>query len=400
MLQTFRYKAKDQKGEVMTGFVQAVSKDAASKILTQNALMPLEVEVPKDIFDYITFGKKVSLKDKSMLARQLATMINAGLPLTQAISILLKQTKNKKLFNILSEILQDIEAGYSFSTSLNKFPDVFNRIFVNAVRAGEATGKLEEVLLELADNLEKDQGLSAKIKGALFYPAFILIAMIGVAIFMMIKVIPTLTGIFEESGQQLPWTTRILIFCSKALINYWYIIIVLVVIIVIAIRVFLKSKVGMLFMAKLQINTPLIKTISQQSIMARMSRTLAMLVGAGVPLVESIRIVAESMTNQLYRDAIEATAYDVERGIPMSVPVGKNNLFPVLVGQMLAVGEQTGKMSEILGKLADFYDSETNEQVKGISSLVEPVIMIIIGIGVAILVFSILIPIYQIAQFV
>lgn len=382
----------------MTGFVQAAGQESAVKILIQNALQPIEVVLPKTMADYLQIGQKVSLKDKSMLSRQLATMINAGLPLVQALSILVKQAGNKKMHQALTNMLHDIEAGYSFSTALSKYPDIFNRIFVNAVRAGEATGKLEDVLLQLADTLEKDQNLSAKIKGALFYPAFILTAMIGVAIFMMVKVIPTLTGIFKEAGTNLPITTRILIWMSNFIIHRWYLVIIFVVAVVIAIRTFLQTPRGMLFMSKLQLKIPVFKTMSVQSIMARFARILAMLSASGVPLVEAIRIVAESISNKIIRSDIEEIAYEVERGVPMSVPISKNPHFPVLVGQMVAVGEQTGKMSEVLEKLANFFESETEERVKGISSLIEPVIMIFIGLGVAALVFAILIPIYQISQ--
>lgn len=398
MLQTFRYKAKNPQGEIMTGYVQAASQESAMKILLQNALQPIEVVLPKSITDYFRFGRKVSLKDKAMLARQLSTMINAGLPLVQSLSILVKQAQNKRMHEVLSSMLHDIEAGYSFSTALSKYPDVFNRIFVNAVRAGEATGKLEEVLLQLADTLEKDQNLSAKIKGALFYPAFILIAMIGVATFMMIKVIPTLTGIFKEAGADLPVATRMLIWTSDFMIQRWYMVIIIVVAAVVLIRAFVQTPQGMLFMSKVQLKMPIFKTMSLQSIMARFARLLGMLSSSGVPLVEAIRIVAESIPNKIIRRDIEEIAAEVERGVPMSVPISKNPNFPILVGQMVAVGEQTGKMSEVLEKLANFFESETEERVKGISSLIEPVIMIIIGIGVAGLVFAILIPIYQISQ--
>lgn len=398
MLQTYRYKAKNVQGEVLAGYIQAADPETAVKILRRSSLLPLEVNLPKSLSDYLHFSKRISIKDRAVLARQLATMINAGLPLVQAINIILKQTTNKRLRTVLASIYSDIEGGFAFSTALSKFPDVFSRIFVNVVRAGEATGKLEVVLLELADNLEKSFRLTGKIKGALFYPAFILMAMIGVAILMMVKVIPTLTQIFEEAGAELPITTRILIATSNFLINRWYVVIIVVAFLIVSMKIFTSSPKGVRFFSRLQIVLPLIKTMSQESIMAHFARTLGMLIGSGVPVLESIRIVADSVNNIIYRDDIKAIAYEVERGVPMSVPVSKNPIFPILVGQMLAVGEQTGKMAEILEKLAHYYEDETEERVKGISSLLEPAIMILVGIGVAILVFSILVPIYKISS--
>lgn len=397
MMQNYNYRARTAQNQVVTGVVQATSMEAAKKVLVQNQLTPINLSIPKTFMDYLPFFGKVSLKDKSLFARQLATMIEAGLTLSQSMKLLIGQSKNGGLRNILESVNQDLQDGFSFSSSLAKYPEVFDTIYVSVVKAGEATGKLEVVLKQLADNLEKNVAVQSKIKGALFYPAFILCAMIGVAILMMTKVVPQLTAVFLDSGKELPMSTQMMIAMSNFMIEKWWLLILIILAVVMAVRIFLQSQTGVKFFSQFSVRLPVIGGIVEQSNMARFGRLLGMLLGSGVPMLEALRLVHASFTNKMYADSISVVAHKVERGVPMSVPISENPVFPPMVGQMVAVGEQTGKMDEVMIRLAEYYEEEVENKVAGLSSLIEPFVIILLGIGVAWLVISILLPVYQIS---
>ncbi len=394
----FIYEAKNDHGQQVRGEVQAANEVAAEKLLLHNRMVVTSLEPEKSWLSVLNIFNRIGTRDRAQFARQLATMIDAGLPLVQALGIIALQTKAAKFHAVLATVIRDIESGYSFSTALAKHPEAFNRVFISIVRSGEATGKLDQVLLELADQLEKDAAFAGRLKGALAYPLFIISAMIAVAALMMVKVIPTIKGIFEEAHAQLPIATRALIIISDVTVKYWYFIIILVVASFVAIRLFLATDGGKLMVDKFTIKAPIFSATSISVIMARLTRTLGLLVGAGIPILESLRIVEEVINNKIYREGLEEVRYEVERGIPMSVPLMKNDNFPILFGQMVSVGEQTGRIDSMLKNLAKFYTEEADTRLKSLSSLIEPMVMVVLGIGVAILIFAILIPIYNISS--
>jgi len=397
-LQNYTYRARNAQNQIQTGVIQAVSLEAAKKILTAHNLTPLSLTVPRSFADFIPLFNRVGLKEKTLFARQLATMIEAGLSLSQALRLQLRQSKKGRFQVVLESIQNDLQDGFSFSSALAKFPDVFDPIFVNVVRSGEATGKLESVLTQLADTLEKDVAIQSKIKGALFYPVFIIITMIGVAILMITKVIPQLRSIFDGAGQQLPASTRGLLSLSDFVIHKWPLVILIIAIVVAAIRFFLRTDFGTELYSKVSLKAPVAGGILVNSAMGRFGRLLGMLLGSGVPLLEALRLINDSFTNRVYQKAMQDVASQVERGIPMSVPITANPIFPSMVGQMVSVGEQTGKMDEIMERLANYFDQEVESRVGGLASLIEPVVIVLLGIGVAYLVIAILLPIYQISS--
>lgn len=350
----------------------------------------MNLNIDFDIFN------RVSLKDKSFLSRQLATMLSSGLPLDRAVSILATQSKKKILKETLEDINKDLESGQKFSAAISRHPKVFDRVYVNIVVSGEAVGKLSEVMLRLSDQLEKQEGSNGKITSALLYPAFIILAMGGVMILMMTKVVPQLKEIFSESGAQLPWTTRLLVYLSQFLVSYWWLAILIIIGLIIILKVFLMSDFGSYLFNKIQIGFP--GDIGKDLYMARFSRTLGMLVQSGTPIIEAVKITAEVLNNKIYRDSLLNVASQLERGIPMSVPIGKDANFPVVVPQMIMVGEQTGRLDQILNNLANYYENQSDDKIKGLTSLFEPALIILIGLAVAFVVFSILGPIYQIVQ--
>jgi type II secretory pathway component PulF len=271
-------------------------------------------------------------------------------------------------------------------------------VFVSAVRAGEASGKLDEVLSELATQLEKDTEAVAKVKGAMTYPIFIFFAMIVVVIVMMVKIVPQIESIFVENNAQLPWVTKLIIGISNSFINFWWLYFIVLAFVGYSLRFYLKTDGGREHWNTLKIRMPVIGAINQGTYMARFSRTLSMLMRAGVPIIEALRIVADVIDNEIYRNSLLKTAYEVSRGVPISVPLQRDKNFPIIVSQMALVGEQTGKMDEVFGKLAHYYEGQTDEKIKGMSSLLEPVVLIIIGIGAAFVVFSIIMPLYSLSD--
>lgn len=344
-------------------------------------------------FDFL---KRVSSKDKAFIARQLATMLSSGLPISESLRVLRDQSRSAYLKSAFDDIVKLIEEGYSLSNSISHHPKVFNRVFVAVVRSGESSGKLETVLEQLAAQLENDTNFIGKIKGAMLYPAFILLAMIIVVILMGVKVIPQLKGIFLEAGSDLPLTTRMMIRISDFLVKYWWAVLLALIAAGIGLKMWLSSPSGKIFWDKLQLKIPggIIKSVY----MARFTRTMGMLIEAGLPIIEAIDIVAEVMDNAVYAQSLKETAGQVKRGVPMSRPLANDQNFPPIVSQVVNVGEQTGELDKILKKLADFYETDVNSKISGLSSLVEPMVMVVLGIGVAFIVFSILMPIYNISQ--
>jgi type IV pilus assembly protein PilC len=295
-------------------------------------------------------------------------------------------------------VYKDIEEGYAFSTALSKHPDVFDRIFVSVSRSGETTGNLEAVLSQLADKYENDSNFSGKIKSALYYPIFILCALIGIGTYMLIAVIPKLDVIFKSEGVQLPWATQVLISLSGFLTNFWWLALIILILLILGIRFWLLSDVGSRTISQWQIKIPGIKGLSEGIYMSRFSRTLEMLISSGVPILDSLKVAGATMNNQVYEESVARMALEVEKGVPLSVPLSKDPAFPGLMGQMVSVGEQTGKLDKVLDKVATYYETDTSEKIEGISTLVEPIVLLIIGLGVAFLVFAVLVPIYNIAQ--
>lgn len=344
----------------------------------------------------IPLFNRVSVRDKAFLARQLATMVTSGLPLDRGISVLLTQTKKQSLQLALQGILKDLEAGSAFSATLAKHPEVFDEIFVSVVVSGETVGKLGEVLEQLAIQLEKQSSFSSKVRGALLYPAFIVVAMMIVGAITMTRIVPQLQSIFDEAHAKLPIATQLLIFVSNFLLHQWVLVVVLVIGLVIGAKYFFSSQVGRRLLDQLAVKLPYEQGLDLY--MARFARTLGMLTQAGTPIIKALDVTGEVINNSLYRDELVVIRQQVERGIPLSAPLSESKLFPIIATQMVLVGEQTGKLDEVLLKMAEYYEDQSEEKIKNVSSLIEPVIIVIIGIAVGFMVYSILVPIYNIAQ--
>ena len=343
------------------------------------------------IFSFIT------LKDKVFLARQLATMLAAGLPVDQSFRVLANQMKNPKLKEIYIGIFRDIESGKNLSYALGKYPNVFDSVFVAVVRSGEGSGQLDQVLLQLADRLESTQDFNSKVKAALMYPFFVFLVMIVITILMMIYVVPPLKSVFDQSNTALPFTTQVVISMSNFTVKFWWIEVAAMLGIFIGMYYYSKTETGGSMWDNLKIKFPIIKDLYVQLYMARFCRTLSMLTQSGVQVIEALAITSDVVQNRVYAKSIRNVIAQVERGIPISAPLYKDKNFPAIVPEMMMVGEQTGQAENIMLKLAEYYERETSNMIKGLSGLIEPIIIIVLGIAVGFLVISMVYPIYSLS---
>lgn len=382
---------------MVTGSVVSGDEVEAATILQKNSLMLIDIE-PEHSINITSLFNRFPLREKMIFARQLATMIGAGISAPKAISIIAAQSDKEFIRSVYHHLIDDMEKGLQLSVAMSKFPRQFTPVMVSVIRSGEQSGQLDRVLSQLAKQLERDNMLSTKIKNAMIYPAIVVLAMLGIGIFMMIYIVPKFKDIFAASKAELPWATLALIGFSDSLVHYWYFYFIVLVFLIFAVRAFLISDYGSYFFDSVKLKIPVFNKVIEGIYMARFSQTLAMMNQSGVPILESIKIISTVMDNQVYQEGLQMATAQVERGLPLSSQLSKNPHFPVLVSQMIAVGEQTGQLESVMDKLGQFYEEETDEKIKGLSSLIEPVIMIILGIAVAFIVISIITPIYKIAN--
>ena len=342
--------------------------------------------------------RRVSLKEKAFLARQLATMLGSGLAIDQAFKVLANQSKNAYLQTVYIAIVNDLEQGSSLANAIGKHPKVFDPVFIAIIRSGESSGQLDIVLNQLADRMEMSQEFNSKVKAALIYPVFIIVVMIGIIVAMLIYIIPQLKMVFEESNIPLPFTTNLLISMSNFTVKYWWAELLVLIVLVTGGIWFFRTKNGGSIWDRLKLSIPIIRELYIEIYMTRFCQTMSMLIKAGLPIMETLAITADVVQNRHFTQSLKIISTQVERGIPMSVPMQKDKNFPAVVSEMVMVGEQTGKMEMVLNKMGEFYERETNTMLKGMAGLIEPVIIVIIGFGVGFLVYSIIVPIYSIAQ--
>ncbi|MEX2043521.1 MAG: type II secretion system F family protein [Patescibacteria group bacterium] len=398
----FVYKARDASGRSKSGEISAATEDAAAEMLAEHQLILTRLAVKKergfDVSELLGKLSRVSMKDRVIFTRQLGTMIKSGLPIVQALNILSEQTQNRKFKGVIEQISTGIEGGSSFSSMLAKYPNVFDRVYINMTKAGEASGRLDETLERLAVQQEKAYGIIKKVRGALLYPAFVLVALVAATVLMLIVVIPPLKAIFEDAGANLPLATQVLIKLSDAMLGFWYLFILGALVLGVVGRQFLKSDSGKSALDRFKLKMPIFGTLFKKIYVARFTRTLASLIGGGVPILQALEIVGESVGNGVYEKALQKAAKDVEGGAQLSTPIRGNPNFPPLVSQMISVGEQTGKMDEVLSKLADFYEEEVDNLVKNLTTLMEPLLMVVMGTAVGGLLIAILMPIYNLGS--
>lgn len=398
------YQAKTLQGEATSGVTEAKNEQDLARILRKEGCILIKVEIKKEkkklnISFSIPFMGRVSLSEKLMFTRNLKVMVSAGVSLPRSLKILSDQTKSKKFKKVLLTVRDDVIKGQSFSDGLSRHDNIFSELFVSMVRVGEETGTIEDVLEVLSKQMEKDYQLRSKIKSAMVYPAVIIFAMIGIGTLMLILVIPKLADVFEGMGVELPITTRIVIGLGSFLAEFWYTLPIIVIVIFFASRFLLKTKYGKIFINTLSLKIPLIGPITKKTNAAYTIRTLSSLIKAGVPIVRSLEIVSNSLTNIYYKRATKDASERVKKGAKLGDAFSNyKDIYPNLVIQMIQVGEETGETSTILEKLAEFFEEEVTMATKNISAVIEPILMLLIGAAVAFFAISMIQPIYGMIQ--
>jgi len=391
--------AKSLKGEEITGIEEAKNETDLAHSLRQKGYILIsatkESEIKKRGFSF-QFQRGVPFKEKLLFVRNLQVMISAGVSLPKAIEILSFQTKNKKFKKVLYEITQKIIKGKSFSEALSEYPEIFSEFFCNMIKVGEEGGNLERNLGILVKQMEKERELKNKIKGALIYPAVIVSAMIGIGILMLVMVVPKLARTFEELNMDLPLTTKVVIKIANFLLKRWYLVLIFLVGVLFLGRFLIKTKKGKRILSKLLFKIPLISDLVKKTNAAYTVRTLGSLMSSGVALLRALEIVANTIGNFYFKKSLKDAKEKVKKGMKLSDALKEDKeIYPPSVIQMLAVGEETGKSSEILQKLADFYEEEVSRTTKNLISVIEPLLMLIIGGAVGFFAISMIQPMYS-----
>jgi type II secretory pathway component PulF len=400
----FIYTAKDkQTGEVRKGKISADSKSAAAGILNEKQLYPVKIELASEaepIWKKAAFGSGVKAKDRVIFTRQLSTLVKAGLPITQALNTSIQQVNNPKFKSILQKVATSVEGGQSLSSSFAQYPQLFNHIFISLVDAGEQSGTLDETLLRLADQQENEQAVIGKVRGALVYPSIVFVVIIGVVVFMVTTVLPQVGSLYTELGQKLPFITSALLAVSKALINFWYLFILLLVAIVFGIRVGIKTPKGRRMWDNFKLHVPLFSPLFKKVYAARFTRTLSSLVNSGVPLLRSLKIAGESVDNVVVQEIIDKATDKVKTGVALSDALSGHDEIVQLVPQMIKVGEESGSLGGMLEKVATFFENEVDQTVKNLSAIIEPVMIVFLGLVVLFIVVAVLFPIYSLVSLI
>jgi type IV pilus assembly protein PilC len=391
----FEYTARSQTGQIQKGQLDVSNKDDVSAYLKKNRLILVSArEAPKQI-KFSMGGPRVKTRDIVIFTRQFATMINAGLPLVQSLNILASQTENKALADVTRAVVYDVESGNTLADAFSKHPKAFSSLYVNMVAAGEAGGILDTILLRLASFLEKNDALVRKVKGAMIYPGVIMsVAVIAICV-LLIFVIPVFESMFGSVGLALPLPTRIVIGLSRFLKGYWYLIGGGIGGSVFMVKRYYATPSGKLQIDKAMLKVPVLGDVLRKSAVSRFTRTLGTLISSGVSILDGLEITAKTAGNRVIQDAIMASRASIAGGDTIAAPLQKSAVFPPMVISMIAVGEQTGGLDEMLSKIADFYDDEVDAAVSALLSLLEPIMIVVLGVIVGGMVVAMYLPIFD-----
>lgn len=396
----FSYKAKTESGKTITGLIDAENEEQAMDALTKQGLILLSlVEVKKqlNLKKEIKFSFGVKERDLVLFYRQLSVMISSGVPIVEALETMIGQTENPKLKSIISKIADDVRGGAILSTAMAKHR-IFSDFCLNIIRAGETAGRLDEVLNFLADEEEKKYDLKSKIKGAMVYPAFVLVAAGGVIALLITFVFPKLSSVLKEYGASLPLTTRIIMRISDFVVNWWVGIIIGLIALFILLRYGLRTKIGKSIWDVIKLKIPLFGNLFKNIYLSYFCRSLSTLIISGVPLASALKISSEVVGNVVYKDLISETIKAVESGRTISSVFAKSKIIPDMLTNIIAVGEKTGKLSDVLNRMADFYTRATENTVDKLTVLIEPAIVILLGGIIALIFSSVLLPMYNLAS--
>jgi type IV pilus assembly protein PilC len=401
---SYAYKVRDREGKMLGGTLEAESEEAVVSRLRQMGLAPISIEAEKGAglkTELRLPGTgRVKLKDLAVFSRQFATMINSGLSLLRALTILGEQTSNRRLGEVITMVRAEVEKGTSLSAAMAKHPKIFNRLYVSMVRAGEIGGFLDQVLIKVAETFEKEVALRGKIRSAMTYPVVVFAMVLMIVSAMLIFIVPTFENLYESLGGVLPLPTRVLIGASQGVRRYFLIVIGAVVLIVFAFRRWKASAAGRYRIDQFKLKVKVFGPLFHKSALSRFSRTLATLIRSGVPILQALEIVAETVNNGVISRAVRDVQDSVREGESLATPLSKHATFPAMVVQMMAVGEETGALDTMLSKVADFYDQEVEAAVASLTSMIEPILIAVMGAAVGGMVIALYLPLFNIINLV
>jgi len=398
-MKSFNYRVRDQKGSESSGVMEATDEKQVVSVLRGKSLIITSLTEANQLNLDAIFGRfsKPKLDDITNFTRQLATMVGAGLPLINALRIL-KMQSSPALKTVIDKVLTDVEGGTTLADALQASGGGFSTVYIAMVKAGESAGVLDQVLKKLADALDKQREFKSKTKGAMIYPMIVSIGMVAIGAIMMVFVVPKLTAMYKDFGAELPTPTKILMGISDFAVRFWYGVVIVGGLAAVLISNWAKTEVGSLVVEQLTFKIPIWGKLRKDIILTEFARTVSVLLGAGIPILDTLQIVSETLGSKVYGADVRQAAVMVEKGISLAEAIQTLEVFPPILGQMISVGEETGKLDEILAKLATFYEGESETKIKALTTAIEPLIMIVMGIGVGFLVIAVIMPIYNLTS--
>jgi len=394
----YTFTAKSKAGQMKSGKISAANEQAAVGILQQRGLVVTSLK--KEAASESKIYGKVSQKDLVIFTREFAIMLSAGVTITQSLRILAEQTQNTKLQSMTRNIQTEVESGTRLSDALDRYPKTFTGFYIAMIRSGEASGRLDQIMNQLADQIEKDYYLMSSVRSALIYPTFILVMLLGIGMYLVGAVIPQLSVVYEEFGAELPAATKGIISIGNFLNAYWWLMMIVLVVFGFVMYRYVKSAEGKRAWDGYKLRIPFIGPLIIKIASTRFTRNLSTLIVGDIPIVEALNITSEISGNSLFEESVRAAADDVRNGMPLSEALAKNaeNNIPPITIQMIAVGEETGKLDKVLTKIADFFNEEIDRTITTMSALIEPVTIVFLGVGVAVLIAAVLMPIYNLVN--
>ncbi len=400
-MKNFKYSARNTKGEIVSGNIEARDANAVTDILHDRGLIIVSVKEAMGIdwekLNEINIGG-VPMKDKVVFMRQMATMVGAGLPLSRALEIMVQQASNPMFKKVLKEVLDAVQSGKSLSDSFREQEEIFDPVTLNLIEAGEQSGNLETILERLAVELEDSKALGDKLRSAMIYPIIILSVIVAVLLLMMFVLVPSMAEIYGDFGADLPWTTTLLMDMSSFLINYWWAILVILLIIVIGGKYYFSTEKGKRNGDKLVLRIPIVGQIVSRMQLAQFTRVLALLLSSGLSILSALELTAQSLSNQMFRDAVLDAKEEIEKGGALAIPIARSEYFPLLVSSMIAVGEETGEIDAVLAKISQYYKEEVDVATTNMSAVLEPLFLIVMGLAIGFIAIAIYMPMFQLSS--
>ncbi|MCD6421939.1 type II secretion system F family protein [bacterium] len=393
------YTAQTKEGWMKTGVLKASSLEEAKEFLEKRGLKVFWLKERRSVTPVFSFLKRVSVGEKAVFMRQLSTMLKAGFPIDKALYVIETETKNDFFREVLAGIRKQVEGGESLATALSSYPRVFEPVIVAVIKAGESAGHLPQVTEILAKGLEREASFHASLWGALLYPLFVVVAMIVVGAVLLMNFIPRISSLFAQANTPLPWQTRVVVAVGNFLQHYWWAVFLFVAVVGGYFYWYItSSKEGRKAFEYWLLRLPVIKELALRSQMARLNHLFYLLFRAGTPILEAIDLVKDSLDFELFKEALERVREKVEKGLPFSSSLAEEDIFPTLESQLISVGEQTGALEKMFKRLAEYYRERTKEYIQKVTSLLEPVVIVVLAVGVAILVWAVFGPLYSLVQ--